>query len=113
MSPEYQEIIDKYNLTQGTTPDSNNCYYWNGYWILSYYNGKYNNFVEWALMSKINIKYIDSFPFYMLETCRKYTPEELDKGIANLLFKYKQAKVNVKLKNLKKDFKCVNQRYNF
>jgi hypothetical protein len=44
-------------------------------------------------------------PFISLSGCESLSPEELAEKISNILRKYNQAKEEIKLENIQKDFK--------
>lgn len=99
MLPEYKKVLDKFGLKH--TGDG--CYSWNGNWLVSYYGNK--NFCMWAVMKGIRKEWMKNDPFTSLSVCECMSPEELEKRISDIIRKYNQAKEEIKLENLQKDFK--------
>lgn len=99
MLPEYKKVLDTFGLKY----TGNRCYRWNGYWLVSYYGDK--NYCKWAVMKDICKDEFNHHPFTSLGVCEFMSPEELEKRISDMIIKYKQAKEEIKLENLHKDFK--------
>lgn len=99
MLPEYKKVLDTFGLKY-----TNEGYYsWNGYWLVSYYGDK--DFCMWAVMKDVRKDWIGSNPFTNLGHCEYMSPEELQERISNIIKKYHQAKEEIKLEKLQKDFK--------
>ena len=99
MLPEYKKVLDTFGLKH----TGNGCYSWNGYWLVSYYGDK--EFCMWAVMKGIRKEWINRDPFISLSSCECLSPEELKEQISDIIRKYNQAKEEIKLENLQKDFK--------
>ena len=99
MLPEYKKVLDAFGLKYM----GKGCYSWNGNWLVSYYGNK--NFCMWAIMKGIRKGSIKDDPFISLDGCKCMSPEELEKRISDIIRKYNQAKEEIKLENLQKDFK--------
>lgn len=60
----------------------------------------------WAVMKNVRKDWIGSNPFTNLGTCEYMSPEELQERISDIIKKkYHQAKEEIKLEKLQKDFK--------
>lgn len=99
MLPEYKKVLDTFGLKH----TGNGCYNWNGYWLVSYYGDE--NFCMWAVMQGVRKEWINHDPFISLSSCECLSPEELQEQISDIIRKYNQAKEEIKLENLQKDFK--------
>ena len=101
MLPEYKKVLDTFGLKH----TDNGCYSWNGYWLVSYYGDK--EFCMWAVMSGIRKEWLKQKhdPFTDLGSCECMSPEELQERLSNIIRQYNQAKEEIKLENLEKDFK--------
>lgn len=99
MLPEYKKVLDTFGLKH----TGNGCYSWNGNWLVSYYGDK--EFCMWAVMTGVRKEWIKHDPFIELGGCESMSPEELQERISDIIRKYNQAKEEIKLENLQKDFK--------
>ena len=59
----------------------------------------------WAVMQGIRKEWIKNDPFISLGGCECMSPEELEERISNIIRQYNQAKEEIKLENIQKDFK--------
>lgn len=96
--PEYKKVLDTFGLKH----IGDGCYSWNGHWLVSYYGDK--TFSMWAVMQGIRKDWMKHDPFISLSGCEYMSPEELEKRISDIIRKYNQAKEEIKLENLQKDF---------
>ena len=99
MLPEYKKVLDTFGLKHV----GDGCYSWNGHWLVSYYGDK--DFSMWAVMQGIRKEWIKNDPFISLGGCECMSPEELQERISNIIRQYNQAKEEIKLDNIQKDFK--------
>lgn len=99
MLPEYKKVLDTFGLKH----TGNGSYSWHGYWLVSYYGDI--KFCMWAVMKGLRKEWMRTNPFTNLSTCECMSPEELQERISDIIRKYNQAKEEIKLENLQKDFK--------
>lgn len=59
----------------------------------------------WAVMRGVRKEWMKHDPFISLGGCECMSPEELQERISNIIRQYNQAKEEIKLDNLQKDFK--------